>query len=69
MHKQRSREQRDEFAPRERGLPCEQAHDWAERTAIEQGLPAKVEDVVVIRRVLRLMGLLDADGKPTTTLR
>jgi hypothetical protein len=37
---------------------------WAERTAVEQGLPAKVEDVAVLRRVLYLLEIIDADGKP-----
>jgi hypothetical protein len=37
---------------------------WAERTALEQGLPAKIEDVAVLRDVLLLLDLIDADGKP-----
>lgn len=45
------------------------AHEWAERTAIEQGLPPKIEDEVVIRRVLILMGLLDTDGRPIKPLK
>ena len=40
-----------------------QAYEWAERTATEQGLPPKIEDVVVIRRVLFPMGFIDANGK------
>jgi hypothetical protein len=39
-----------------------QAHEWAERTAIEQGLPPRIENVAVLRRILFLMGLLDAKG-------
>jgi hypothetical protein len=33
------------------------AHEWAERTAVEQGLPAKVTDVATLRRVARILGL------------
>jgi hypothetical protein len=40
----------------------ELAHAWAERTAVEQELPPRIEDVVVLRRVLLLMGLLGAAG-------
>lgn len=39
-----------------------QARVWGERTAMEQGLPAKIEDAAIIRRVLFLMGVLDAEG-------
>lgn len=45
------------------------AHEWAERTATEQGLPPKLEDVVVIRRVLILIGVLDANGNRVKPLR
>ena len=38
------------------------ACEWAERTAVEQGLPPRVEDVAVLRRVLYLMGFVDLDG-------
>jgi hypothetical protein len=40
----------------------QRAREWANRTAGEQGLPSKVEDVVLLRRVLSLLGLLDLDG-------
>jgi hypothetical protein len=33
------------------------AHEWAERTAVEQGLSPKVMDVAVLRRVVQLLGL------------
>jgi hypothetical protein len=38
----------------------QQAAEWAERTAIEQGLPPKVTDQGVLREIARLMGLLEA---------
>jgi hypothetical protein len=47
----------------------ELAQQWAERTAAEQGLPPKIEDVAVLRRVLYLMGFLDLDGRPVRSLR
>jgi hypothetical protein len=47
----------------------ELAQQWAERTAVEQGLPPRIEDVVVLRRVLYLMGLLDLDGRPAGRLK
>jgi hypothetical protein len=34
------------------------AAEWAERTAVEQGLPPRVMDIAVLRGVMRLMGLL-----------
>ena len=46
-----------------------QAHECAERTAIEQGLPPKVEDVVVIRRVLFLNGLPRRERESVKPLR
>jgi hypothetical protein len=33
------------------------AQEWAKRTAIEQGLPPKVMDVAVLRRVAQILGL------------
>jgi hypothetical protein len=39
-----------------------QAHEWAERTAVEQGLRPTIEDVAALRRILFLMGFLDARG-------
>lgn len=45
------------------------AQEWAERTAFEQGLPPRIEDEVVIRRVLILMGVLDANGNLVKPLR
>jgi hypothetical protein len=33
------------------------AREWAERTAVEQGLPPKVTDVATLRRVARILGL------------
>jgi hypothetical protein len=39
-----------------------QAAEWAERTAVEQGLPPKVTDQDVLRQVARLLGLLDREG-------
>jgi hypothetical protein len=41
----------------------ELAQQWAERTAVEQALPPKVEDIAVLRQVLYLMGLLDLGGR------
>jgi hypothetical protein len=38
------------------------AQEWAERTAVEQGLPPKVTDVAVLRRVARILGL-DTDSE------
>jgi hypothetical protein len=34
-----------------------QAREWAEQSAVEQGLPPRVEDPVVLRQVAQLMGL------------
>jgi hypothetical protein len=34
-----------------------EAKEWAEQSAIDQGLPPKVEDPVVLREVARLLGL------------
>jgi hypothetical protein len=42
---------------------------WAERTAIEQGLPPKIQDRQVLRQVLYLMGFLDANGRPIKGIR
>jgi hypothetical protein len=39
----------------------EQACEWAERTAIECGLPPKIKDVATLRRTLLLMGFLDTE--------
>ena len=35
-----------------------EAAAWAERTAMEQGLPPRVMDIDILREVMRLMGLL-----------
>jgi hypothetical protein len=43
----------------------ETAAEWAERTAIEQGLPPRVMDIDVLRDVMRLMGLLMDEQPPT----
>jgi hypothetical protein len=42
------------------------AREWAERTALEQGLPAKVGDIAVLRQILRLLGILDEADEPVT---
>jgi hypothetical protein len=39
------------------------AAEWAERTAIEQGLPPHVTDIATLRHVARLLGLLEPDGR------
>jgi hypothetical protein len=39
----------------------ESAAAWAERTAIEQGLPPRVMDIAVLREVLRLLGLVEPE--------
>jgi hypothetical protein len=39
----------------------ESAAAWAERTAIEQGLPPRVMDIAVLRKVLRLLGLVEPE--------
>jgi len=45
------------------------AEEWAERTAVEQDLPPKIEDPVVLRKVAILFGWIDADGNPVEALR
>jgi hypothetical protein len=40
------------------------AAEWAERTAVEQGLPPRVMDIDVLRDVMRLMGLLKDEQPP-----
>jgi hypothetical protein len=45
------------------------AEQWAERTAAEQGLPPKVEDIAVLRHVLYLMGFLDPGGRLVRSLK
>jgi hypothetical protein len=40
------------------------AAEWAERTAVEQGLPRRVMDIGVLRDVMRLMGLLKDEQPP-----
>jgi hypothetical protein len=42
----------------------EQAAEWAERTAVEQGLPPRVDDIAVLRHVLYLLGITDAAREP-----
>jgi hypothetical protein len=42
----------------------EAAAEWAERTAVEQGLPPRVMDIAVLRDVMRLMGLLKDEQPP-----
>jgi len=39
----------------------ELAAAWAERTAIEQGLPPRVMDIAVLRQVGRLLGLVEPE--------
>jgi len=34
-----------------------QAQEWDEQSAVEQSLPPKVEDPVILRQVAQLMGL------------
>ena len=38
-----------------------QAAAWAERTAIEQGLPQRVMDIAVLCQVLYLLGLVELE--------
>jgi hypothetical protein len=40
----------------------EQAAAWAEQTAVAQGLPARVEDLEVLRDVCELLGLRRSDA-------
>jgi hypothetical protein len=40
-----------------------QAHEWAERTALEQGRPLKVDDPKILRDACLLLGLIDHTGK------
>jgi hypothetical protein len=39
----------------------DRAAAWAEETAVAQGLPARVEDVEVLRDVCELLGLCRSD--------
>jgi hypothetical protein len=45
------------------------AAEWVERTTAEQGLPPKIEDPVVLRKVAFLFGWIDADGNPIEPVR
>jgi hypothetical protein len=40
------------------------AAEWAERTAVEKGLPPRVMGIAVLRDVMRLMGLLKDEQPP-----
>lgn len=40
----------------------ERAANWAEKTALAQGLPAKIEDIEVLRNVCELLGLRESDA-------
>jgi hypothetical protein len=39
----------------------ERAAKWAEETAIAQGLPARIEDLEVLRNICDLLGLRESD--------
>jgi hypothetical protein len=39
----------------------ERAARWAEETAIAQGLPARIEDLEVLRNICELLGLCESD--------
>lgn len=45
------------------------AGGWAERTAVEQGLPPRIEDIAVLRQILYWLGLVDLGGKPVETIK
>lgn len=47
----------------------ERAARWAARSTAEQGLPLKIEDPVVLRKIAILFGCLDEDGNPTEKIR
>src|SRR5204863_6236253 len=40
----------------------ERAAKWAEETAVAQGLPARVEDIEVLRNVCELLGICESDA-------
>ena len=40
----------------------ERAAKWAEETAVAQGLPAKIEDLQVLRNICELLGLRESDA-------
>jgi hypothetical protein len=40
----------------------ERAAKWAEETAVAQGLPAKIEDLEVLRNVCELLGWRELDA-------
>jgi hypothetical protein len=40
----------------------ERAAKWAEETAVEQGLAAKIEDLEVLRNICELLGLRESDA-------
>jgi hypothetical protein len=40
----------------------EAAHQWAEETALAQGLPARVEDLDTLRNIVELLGLRASDA-------
>jgi hypothetical protein len=40
----------------------ERAAKWAEETAVDQGLPARIEDLDVLRNVCELLGLRESDA-------
>jgi hypothetical protein len=41
---------------------AERAARWAEETAAAQGLPAKIEDLDVLRNICELLGLRESDA-------
>jgi hypothetical protein len=55
-------------ARRRTGVPgldddlLQRAAEWAEETAVAQGLPARVEDLDVLRSVCELLGLRQSDA-------
>jgi hypothetical protein len=44
----------------------ERAAKWAEETAVTQGLPAKIEDMEVLRNICELLGLRESDAPDGT---
>jgi hypothetical protein len=40
----------------------ERAAKWAEETAVAQGLPARIDDLEVLRDICELLGLRESDA-------
>jgi hypothetical protein len=40
----------------------ERASKWAEQTAVAQGLPARIEDLEVLRNICELLGICESDA-------